>query len=50
MLHEFTSQTTELLWKAQPDTVATDECPDTGQAMAYRLGDAVSSSRAGGNA
>ena len=41
MVHESTFQTTELLWKAQPDTVATDECPNTNRAVAYRLGDAV---------
>jgi hypothetical protein len=41
MLHESTFQTTELLWKAQPDTVASDECPNTGRAVAYRLGDTV---------
>ncbi len=39
--HESVFQTTELVWKAQPDTVATDECPNTGRAVAYRLGETV---------
>lgn len=41
LLHESTYQAPRALWKAQPDTVATDECPNTGGPLAYRVGDTV---------
>lgn len=37
--HESSFQTVRALWAARRDTVVTDECPNTGRPVAYRLRD-----------